>query len=78
MELEIKKAVLRTLSEVGRKIFNISVVVSVTALLIGKPEYTDVWKVMVPFGIFCWFVGVLAESQGLKSAEKYRDFDNTP
>jgi hypothetical protein len=63
-------AVLRTLSEVGRKIFNISVVVSVTALLIGRPEYADMWKVMVPFGIFCWFVGVAAESQRLKLIAK--------
>lgn len=67
--MAIKQALLRTLSEVGRKIFNISVVVSVTAFLIGKLEYTDMWKVMVPFGIFCWFVGVVAESQRLKSAE---------
>ena len=63
MDMRTKKAFLRTTAEVGKKIFNIGLIVSVTAIWIGKPEFTDVWKVMMPFGFFCWVVGFVAESK---------------
>ena len=48
-----------------------SLIVSATALVIGQPEFTDMWKVPMPFGVFCWLVGVIAESQRLKLTEMH-------
>lgn len=71
MNLEIMKAFLRTLSETGKRILRVSLIVSATALVIGQPEFTDMWKVPMPFGVFCWLVGVIAESQRLKLTEMH-------
>lgn len=63
MDMSAKKAMLRTAVEIGKKIFSISLIVSVTAILIGKAEFTGIWKALVPFGSVCWFVGFFAKSE---------------
>jgi hypothetical protein len=71
MDMNAKKAILRTTVEIGTKIFSISLVVSVTAILIGKAEYTGIWKALVPFGSVCWVVGFFAKSELDKLLEPY-------
>jgi hypothetical protein len=50
MDIETKKAMLKTNIGVGNKLFNMSIWVSIL-LPVCKPETAEIWKALIPLGI---------------------------